>query len=305
MGRWELLAGAAIIAVVASAVRVVLHDAAASASVRAAARRPLTWIIGVPAVLLVLLVGAPFVYVQSIATTVPKPLSFADLAPPSASVLASGPTASADTTTTAVTGAAGTTSASSANTRGGTPPSTVATTAAAAGPSVVGAWAVGKGSQARYHVNDNVMGQTSEVVGSTPDVSGAMAIVGSSVTTARVVVNMQTVTCNCVHDSKYRDLLDTDVYPTSMFELTQPIPLASIPPDGEVVNVPVRGNFTIHGVTRDVSFTLDALRQGGRIAVHAKVPVRLEDYKIDNPSNSFGSLSDSVLEFLVAFDRTG
>jgi polyisoprenoid-binding protein YceI len=292
MERWELLAGGAIIAVVASAVRVVLHDAAASANMRAAARRPLTWIIGVPAVLLVLLVGAPFVYVQSIATTVPKPLSFADLAPPSASVLAAGPTASTETTTTAVTGAAGTTSASSATTRSGTQPITVATTGATAGPSVAGAWAVGKGSQGRYHVNDNVMGQTSEVV-------------GSSVTTARVVVNMQTVTCNCVHDSKYRDLLDTDVYPTSMFELTQPIPLTSIPPDGEVVNVPVRGKFTIHGVTREVSFTLDAVRQGGRIAVHAKVPVRLEDYKIDNPSNSFGSLSDSVLEFLVAFDRSG
>jgi polyisoprenoid-binding protein YceI len=300
MWLWELLGGLAIATVVVGLGYLVRAHHSAAHELRAATRRPTTWLVGVPAMLLVLLVGAPFLYVRSVATTPPKPLSFADLAMAPATGAPGGdaaPSAAATTTSVAAAAVAASRSASAhaAATRG----------AAVALPSVDGSWVVGHGSQARYHIDDTVMGQTSEVVGSTPDVSGTMKVAGSAVTAARVVVNMQTVTCNCVHDDKYHQMLETDMYPTSTFDLTHPILLAAIPAEGQVITVPVTGNFTIHGVSREVTFNLAALRQAGRIAINGKIPVQLEDYNIKSPSNPVGSLSNCVIEFLVAFDRTG
>lgn len=305
MGLWELLGGVAIvvaigvIVAVARADRTLVHDA------RAAVRRPVTWLVGVPALAVTMLVGAPYLYLQSVGSAPAKPLSFADIG--------LGPTADGTTTST-TTGAGPTTSSAPAEgapvvagatvTRDARPTAPAATVTA--GPDASGAWAVGKGTQARYRINDNVMGQTSEVVGTTPDVTGTMRIEGTTVTAAKVVVNMQTVTCNCVHDPKYHDMLDTDVYPTSSFELTRPIALGSIPAEGQVVRTPVTGNFTIHGVTREVTFSLDAVRQAGRVAVTGRIPVKLEDYNIESPDGGpFGSLSDCFIELLVAFDRAG
>ncbi|HZN14157.1 MAG TPA: YceI family protein [Acidimicrobiales bacterium] len=288
----QVLGGAAIAAVVALGVYVARTGVAVGRQLRTAASRPIAWIVGVPIMLLVTLVGAPFLYIQSISTPAPKALSFADLALPSATTTTLGATG-----TTAGTDATSTTLAAASR-------AVRPTTVTAPESPVAGTWRVGQGTQARYHIDDTVMGQTTHVVGSTPDVTGSMKIAGTTVTEARVVVNMQTVTCHCMHDSKYRDLLDVDVYPTSTFNLTQPIALSAIPPEGQQVNIPVTGSFTIHGVTRQVKFTLAALRQAGRIAINGTIPVRLEDYNIENPNaGAFGSLSNCYIEFLVAFDR--
>jgi polyisoprenoid-binding protein YceI len=300
MRLWELLAGLALVAVVGGELYLVRTDALAAAHVRAAMRRKATWLVGVPALTFVLLVGGPFVYLRSTGTSAPKPLSFADLGPTSTTTPAGAAAATGATVTTT------TLSAPDAVTKAGVSRPAAVATGATSVPDVSGSWVVGKGTQARYHVDDNVMGQTSEVVGSTPDVSGTMKIVGTAVTTAHVVVNMQTVTCNCVHDSKYHQMLETDTYPTSTFELTSPIVLPSVPPEGQVINVSATGNFTIHGVTRQVTFALAALRQAGRVAINGKVPVKLEDYNISSPNaGAFGSLSNCFIEFLVAFDRAG
>jgi polyisoprenoid-binding protein YceI len=266
MELWGLLGGMAMVVVIGLVLHASRTNEVLVADARRALHRPLTWIVGVPALAVTFLVGAPVLYLT---TTAPGATTTA----PPATAKSSGPAA----------------------------------TAAASGPAVpsevAGSWAVGKGTQARYKVDDTVMGQTEEVVGTTPDVTGTMTIVDKTVTAVKIVVNMQTVACKCQHDSKYHDMLDTDVYPTSTFELTKPIELASIPPEGQVINVPVTGNFTIHGVTRQVDFTLAALRQGGRIAVNGSIPVRFEDYNIENPSGPFAGLSDCKIEFLVAFDR--
>ncbi|HZQ87713.1 MAG TPA: YceI family protein [Acidimicrobiales bacterium] len=306
MWAWRGLAGLSILGVLGGAVHVLRSNAVAAARVRGAVRRPLTWLVGVPALLAVLVLGGPYVYLQSITANNPKALTFADLGPSPATggaaagnaVAVAGPTEA--TTTTTAPSAAGTAAAA----KGATRASTLAHTTPIAGI-LTGAWAVGHNTQARYGVDDTVMGQTSRVVGATPDVTGAMHITDLTVTAVKVVVNMQTVTCHCQHDSKYRQMLEVDKYPTSQFDLTQPIVLPQIPPDGQVISVPVTGNFTIHGVTRAVSFSLQALRQAGRIAVNGTIPVKFEDYDIQNPNNAFGSVSNCDIEFLVAFDKTG
>lgn len=302
MELWGLLGGVALVVVIGLVLhasrtnRVLLTDA------RRALGRPLTWIVGVPALAVTFLVGAPFLYLQSIGGPSAKPLTFADLAM-TPGIGTTTTVAAADPAVRATTTAPGATTTAPPVTAKGAAASTPVAGAPAVTSEIAGAWAVGKGTQARYRVDDTVMGQTEEVVGTTPDVTGTMTIVDKTVTAVTIVVNMQTVSCKCQHDSKYHDMLDTDVYPTSTFELTRPIELASVPPDGQIINVPVTGNFTIHGVTRQVDFTLAALRQAGRIAVNGSIPVKFEDYNIENPSGPFAGLDNCKIEFLVGFDR--
>jgi polyisoprenoid-binding protein YceI len=304
MGLWGLLGGVATVVAIGVTVTVARADAALVGDARAALRRPVTWLVGVPALAVTLLVGLPYLYLQSVGSAPARPLTFADLGlGPGQEGTTTSTTSGAGPTTSSVP-APGAPVVAGATVSRSAGPAAVAAPPVAAGPDVSGGWAVGKGTQARYRINDNVMGQTSEVVGTTPDVTGTMRIEGATVTAAKVVVNMQTVTCNCVHDSKYHDMLDTDVYPTSSFELTRPIALGAIPAEGQVIHTPVTGNFTIHGVTREVSFALDAVRQAGRVAVNGRIPVKLEDYNIESPDGGpFGSLSDCFIELLVAFDR--
>jgi polyisoprenoid-binding protein YceI len=213
------------------------------------------------------------------------------------------------TTTTTVSGSATTTPASTTPPAG--TPATVSGTAttvtgvAATVPptpadTVDGAYRVGNGSEARYGINDNVLGNSSRVVGRTNQVTGTMTIAHQILTTAKVVVDMRSVRCNCVHDSKYNDLLDTQQYPTSQFVLTTPIPIASIPAEGMEVRIPVAGQLTIHGRTNTEHFTLTAARQGHFIAVHGDVPVELGKYGIQQPSaGPFGGIDNADIELLI------
>jgi polyisoprenoid-binding protein YceI len=272
MGAWQGLAVVVIVGVVGTALYALRAIAGVATDVGAALRHPRTWFVGVPAMLAVLLVGVPFVYVQATESTPPPPLSFDDL-----------PIETGDS---------------------GTSPTPGPSTTIAPPPTspIAGPWTVSQGTEARYNVDDTVMGQTSKVVGRTNQVAGTMQVADQTVTAVQVVVDMRTVSCGCVHDSKYHDLMDTDQYPTSTFVLTTPIALSSIPAEGVVVKVPVTGRFTIHGTTRTVSFTLSALRRAGTIAVNAIIPVQLGDYGIDSPNaGSLGGLSNAEIELLVAF----
>jgi polyisoprenoid-binding protein YceI len=308
MGAWQGLAILVIVGVVGGALYALRAIAGVATDVGAALRRPRTWLVGVPSMLVVLLVGVPFLYVQATESDPPPPLSFADL-----------PVETNDTATTATTGTIATASTDTPPTvalAGPAAPVGPSSTSSTAGPStttvppatspIAGPWVVARGTEARYNIDDNVMGQTSKVVGRTNQVAGTMQIADQTVTAVQVVVDMRTVSCGCVHDSKYQDLMDVDRYPTSTFVLTTPIALSSIPGEGAVVKVPVTGRFTIHGTTRAVSFTLSALRRAGTIAVNAVIPVALGDYGIESPdAGALGGLSNAEIELLVAFRPAG
>lgn len=309
MGALQLVAVAALLGAVLFAIYALRTDALAAVAARRTLRRPATWLVGGTATVLVLAVGVPFVYLRLASGPGAKPLTFAALTPgPTTTLPLSAPSVDGATTARASTAFAdrrahGVGPAGTSRTVGAASP-----TAGSAGvdSSIAGQWSVGAGSQAGYSIDDTAMGQTQRVVGRTSDVSGAMAIVGSTVTSTRAVVNMRTVTCHCVHDTRYRQLMETDRYPTSMFELTKPISLAAIPAQGAVTTVPITGNFTLHGVTRSVNFSLKATRLGARIAVNGSIPIKLSDYNIQSPNaGAMGGLSNCDIDLLIAFDRTG
>jgi polyisoprenoid-binding protein YceI len=126
-------------------------------------------------------------------------------------------------------------------------------------------------------------------VGRTPDVSGSMEIDGSSITAVSVTVDMTTL----VSDDDRRDNqlrmrgLETDSFPTATFELTAPIDVGTPPTEGETVTAEATGNFTLHGVTKEVTVPIQAQWSGDQIEVVATFDVALADYGIEPPTGFF------------------
>ena len=61
--------------------------------------------------------------------------------------------------------------------------------------------------------------------------------------------------------------MQTSDFPTSTFELTQPIQLQSIPANLQEVTVTATGKLTLHGVTKDVTVDLKARLNGSNETV--------------------------------------
>lgn len=173
---------------------------------------------------------------------------------------------------------------------------------------VEGSWSVtddagpnGAPSQAGYRVNEELVDIGAKtVVGRTNDVVGALHIEGGTVTDAIFTVDMESVaTDSARRDERYRAALQVDQFPTSRFELTEPIDLGELPPKGEHVTVAAVGELTVHGVTRSVEATLDATLSGSTLVIVGSIPVTFSEYDIEKPSAAIVvSLEDTgVIEF--------
>jgi polyisoprenoid-binding protein YceI len=100
--------------------------------------------------------------------------------------------------------------------------------------------------------------------------------------------------------------MDTSAYPTGTLALTRPITLTPLPATGVIKTYTASASLTLHGHTREVTFTLSAERTGTGIEISGSIPVLFADWDIPNPS--FGSVittqNHGVLEFLVKFARS-
>lgn len=143
---------------------------------------------------------------------------------------------------------------------------------------------------AGFRINEELSGIGAKtVVGRTPDVSGSMELAGSQVIGASFTVDMTTlVTDNDSRTSALRSAaggLETNDFPTAMFELTEAIDLGELPAEGASIDVQASGNLTVHGVTRPVTIPLTAEVQAGLIIVFGNLEgILLEDYGIPKPS---------------------
>ena len=160
------------------------------------------WLIGGIVVVLVLVVGGPYVYIHFIEGKAPAPLA-----------LSQTPTTVAGSTDQA-TGA----------------PSTSSST-------VDGKWKVAGGSVAGYRIKETLFGQSNTAVGRTSTITGSITIAGAQVTAGQFSVDMTTVKSDpaSVTASSRAGSWTASSFPTATFTLTQPISLSSVPPDGTTV----------------------------------------------------------------------
>ena len=119
---------------------------------------------------------------------------------------------------------------------------------------------VGPGSAVGYRVVEVLFGQDTEGVGRTDQISGQFTIAGDQVTDASFEVDMQTVASDeSRRDSQFNGrLMDTATFPTATFVLTAPIELGAVPADGTPVTATATGDLTLRGVTKPVTFDVQA-----------------------------------------------
>ena len=227
------------------------------------ARRLAWWVAGV-LVVVVLAVGAPFVYIHFIEGPAPAKLTL--------------PTPR-DTTST------------SAAAQG-------ATTA-----SVAGTWNVGSGSLAGYRVQEVLVGQSATAVGRTSDIWGSLTISGSTVTRGSFTVNMASVVSDQSQRNAKFDgpIMDVSRYPTATLTLSSPIALGQLPDDGVIAHYSATGVLDLHGVDKTVSFAVSAERLSDQIDVLADINVPFASWDIANPSvgGFVTTANNGTLEVLV------
>lgn len=232
----------------------------------------LRWVIGGVVVVIVLVVGGPFVYIHFIEGPAPAKLSL-----------------STTTTPSTTTGSSGS----------GTSGATGSTTSDAP---LAGTWKVGSGSTAGYRVKEDLFGQHTTAVGRTNKVTGTMTIAGTTLTQASFTVDMTSVTSDrSQRDGQFQGrIMDTSDFPTSTFVLSSPINLAPVPKDGTIKVYSATGKLTLHGTTKTVTIPLNTQRIGNVIRVQGLFPITFSDYNIDNPSGGPASVGNSgQMEFLL------
>jgi polyisoprenoid-binding protein YceI len=237
-------------------------------------RRPRTWLVAIPVLVVLVAVAAPFVYIHFIEGPAPKKLSLED--------------ATVTTTSTTVDPSVGSSGDASSPT------------------DVAGAWKVTSGSQAGYRVKENLFGQDATAVGRTSDVTGTMQIDGTTVTAAKVVVGMASVSSDrSQRDGQFRGrIMSTDQFPTATFDLTKPIDLGTLPAEGQEPSYRATGDLTLRGVTRSVTLTLKAERKSGQIVVNGDIKVSFDDFQIPEASGGPARVGRTgEVELLVVFAK--
>jgi polyisoprenoid-binding protein YceI len=179
-------------------------------------------------------------------------------------------------------------------------------TATAAPGSADGTWTATRDSQVGYRVKEVLFGQDATAVGRTNDVTGTLAISGTAVTKADFEVRMASVASDRrQRDNQFRNrILSVDEFPMASFALTAPIRLGAVPAEGVTVTAQAAGRLTLRGQTRDVTFTVQARRTGGRIEVSGSIHVVFADWGIPDPSFGPAQVGDNgELEFLLVFAK--
>ena len=124
-----------------------------------------------------------------------------------------------------------------------------------------------------------------EAVGRTPDVTGSLTVDGTTITAADFTADLSTLQS----DEERRDgqlrqqALETALFPTATFVLTQPIELAEAPADGSTFEVTAVGDLTLHGVTNSVEIPLQAQVSGDVVTIVGSLPIVFADYGMDSP----------------------
>jgi polyisoprenoid-binding protein YceI len=203
-------------------------------------------------------------------------------------------------------GSAAATPAGASGTVASLPPASAATLDAA---SIPGTWTIAADSIVGYRVREKLasLSADSDAVGRTNAITGSATIASSggtlSVTAAEFSVDMTSITSDRqMRDNRLRnDGIQTDSFPTSTFKLTTPVALPANVSTGDVVDVTLHGDLTLHGVTKTVDIPAKAQVNGSQIQVLGTLSFPFSDYAINAPNiGGFVAVEDhGTLEFQV------
>lgn len=171
-----------------------------------------------------------------------------------------------------------------------------------------GQWRVVPNSESivGYRVEEVLFGQNTEGVGRTKEVEATLTIDNNTVTTGSFTVQMGTLLSDAANrDRQFNNrIMETAKYPTATFVLEQPIVLPANAVSGEVVSTSASGALTLRGVTKNVTFPLQAQVDGARFQVVGNITIVFDDWGIPEPSVPGISVEpEGLLEFSLVFER--
>jgi len=194
-------------------------------------------------------------------------------------------------------------------------PATLQLSSGPAGTSLgarTGQWSIGAGSVAGYRVREKLLRlpASNDAVGRTGAITGRLDLQGDGAG-LRVARGMQLVVDVTVleSDDARRDdhmrtmAIETDKFPTATFVSTEDLVLPASVAGGRADAV-VRGDLTVHGVTRPVAIPVQAQQSPGRIEVVGAFSFGWDLFDIKQPNLSYVTVeSDPTLEFQLFFDH--
>ena len=171
-------------------------------------------------------------------------------------------------------------------------PTDPASTAAVDPADLSGEWAVADGSFAGYRVDEVLNGTNVTVTGRTDDVTGSLTVDELSLTEAEFTVDVASIaTDSSSRDSYFRDnALRVSQFPTATFVLTDTVTATAQPVVGQVQTVSATGDLTIAGVTRSVTFDLEAVLNSTDGQVAGAIPITFADFGVEAPNLGFVSV---------------
>jgi polyisoprenoid-binding protein YceI len=175
-------------------------------------------------------------------------------------------------------------------------------------PTPFGSWHVvpGKNVYAGYRIKE-LFGDAllkRDAVGQTNAVHGTLTIAPGRVRAAVITADLTRLGSDRpARDAYVRDTsLETNKYPTARFTLTAPIALPARAAKGTKLHLRASGRLLLHGVTRPVTFQVDARWNGPTIDVVGTAPIVLADYRIRAPDTVIARVEDhGSIEFDLTF----
>lgn len=167
-----------------------------------------------------------------------------------------------------------------------------------------GTWTVSDGSTAGYRVDEVLNGADVTVAGTTEQVSGSVVVEAGALDSAGITVDVASIaTDNGRRDTYFRNsVMDVGRHPTATFTVAEPVELPEL--TGSPVTVPVTGDLTVVGQTRQVRVDLSAVRTPEGVDISGAIPVTFADYGIEAPNLGFVRVEDrGAIEFLLRLTR--
>ncbi len=157
------------------------------------------------------------------------------------------------------------------------------------------------GSFAGFRVDEELVVGAVTAVGRSGGVSGSLRIEDGDLVAAEVTVDMTTIVSNdSRRERAIRGALSTSEFPTASFVLTEPVALGDGVADGEEVTVQARGDLTIKGITRAVTFSIGAVVRGDGVGVVVgSADIVWADFDVSTPSAAIvvSVADEGVVEF--------
>ncbi|HYG58163.1 MAG TPA: YceI family protein [Symbiobacteriaceae bacterium] len=143
-------------------------------------------------------------------------------------------------------------------------------------------------SVASYAVKEKFLQQNlnGEAVGKTSVINGTLVLTGGSFSTSKVTVDVSTLKS----DKEKRDdvlktrALETAKYPTAEFEVTGVEGPAPAFAEGRETAFKLKGNLTVHGVTKPVIWEAAATLTGTTLNLKAKIGFKMSEFAIEPPN---------------------